>query len=173
MIGTSPRQIPGHIIMSLANKYPCTLVSIGMLESNLNNRAFHRLTALHGGQIEILWGKSPRAHLLVGMLRFLYLTQTNRACPLLFILFLCLFLSSWPFRLCFIPSILPTILRFLTLFFRSYLCLIGPFNYIFLYESLLQPWPRSGELRTQKLKVFSGENTELKRSSFKPEVGSI
>ena len=27
--------------------------------------------------------------------------------------------------------------------------------------------PRSGELRTQKLKVLSGENTELKRSPFK------
>ena len=30
----------------------------------------------------------------------------------------------------FIPLILPTTLRFLTLFFRSYLCLIGPFNCI-------------------------------------------
>ena len=28
---------------------------------------------------------------------------------------------------------------FLTLFFLSYLCLIGPFNYISVYESLLQP----------------------------------
>ena len=27
----------------------------------------------------------------------------------------------------------------LTLFFKSYFCLIGPFNYISLYESLLQP----------------------------------
>ena len=26
------------------------------------------------------------------------------------------------------------------LFFRSYLCLTGPFNFISLYESLLQPW---------------------------------
>ena len=33
----------------------------------------------------------------------------------------------------------PTTLRFLTQFFRSYLCLIGPFKYISLYESLLQP----------------------------------
>ena len=32
-------------------------------------------------------------------------------------------------------------LRFLTLFFRSYLCLIGPFNYrISLSECLLQLW---------------------------------
>ena len=30
--------------------------------------------------------------------------------------------------------------RFLTLFFRSYLRLLGPFNYISLYESLLQHW---------------------------------
>ena len=28
---------------------------------------------------------------------------------------------------------------FLTLFFRSYLCLIGPFSFISLYESLCQP----------------------------------
>ena len=34
-------------------------------------------------------------------------------------------------------------LRFLTLFFWSYLCLIGPFNYMSLYESLLQPWYKS------------------------------
>ena len=33
----------------------------------------------------------------------LCLTQTNRACPLLFILFLCLFLSFCPFQLYFIP----------------------------------------------------------------------
>ena len=34
----------------------------------------------------------------------------------------------------------PKTLRFLILFFWSHLCLIGPFNYISLYESLLQPW---------------------------------
>ena len=34
---------------------------------------------------------------------------------------------------------------------QSYFCLIGPFNYIYLSKSLLK-WPRSGELRTQKLK---------------------
>ena len=28
MIGTSPRQIPVHIFMSLANKYSCILVSL-------------------------------------------------------------------------------------------------------------------------------------------------
>ena len=37
-----------------------------------------------------------------------------------------------------IPFILPTTLDFLSLFFRSYFCLIGPFHYISLYESLLQ-----------------------------------
>ena len=31
-------------------------------------------------------------------------------------------------------------LRFLTLFFQSYLSPIGPFNYIPFYESLFQPW---------------------------------
>ena len=56
----------------------------------------------------------------------------------MFILFLCLFLSLWPFQLYFIPRILLTTVRFLTLFFRSYFCLIGPFNYISLYESLPQ-----------------------------------
>ena len=58
----------------------------------------------------------------------------------LFILFLRLFLSLWHFRLYFIPSILPTAFRLLTLFFQSYLCLFGPFNFVFLCESLLQPW---------------------------------
>ena len=33
----------------------------------------------------------------------------------------------------------PTTLRFPALFFRSYFCLIGSFNYISLYESLPQP----------------------------------
>ena len=33
----------------------------------------------------------------------------------------------------------PTTLRFPTLFFRFYFCLIGSFNYIYLYESLPQP----------------------------------
>ena len=38
--------------------------------------------------------KSLRAHLyVVGMLWFMFLTETKRACPLLFILFLCLLLS--------------------------------------------------------------------------------
>ena len=32
-------------------------------------------------------------------------------------------------------------LRFLTLFFRPHFCLIGPFNYVSLYESLPQPCP--------------------------------
>ena len=55
---------------------------------------------------------------------------------LLLILFLCLFLFLWPFQLYFIPYILPTTLPFLTLFFRSYFCLIGPFIYISLSLSL-------------------------------------
>ena len=47
----------------------------------------------------------------------------------------------WAFQLYFTPYILPTPLCFLTLFFRSYLCLIGLFNYNYVsYESLLQPW---------------------------------
>ena len=39
----------------------------------------------------------------------------------------------------FYSILLPTTLRFLTLFFRSDLCLIGPFNDVFLHKSLLQP----------------------------------
>ena len=69
-----------------------------------------------------------------------YVLDINQpSLPTLFILFLCLFLSLWPFQLYFIPYILPTSLRFLTLFFRSYVCLVGPFIYTSLYESLLQP----------------------------------
>ena len=56
--------------------------------------------------------------------------------PTPFNLFLGLFLSLWPFQRYFIP---PTILRLLTLSFRSGLCLTGPLNYIFLNESLPQP----------------------------------
>ena len=37
-------------------------------------------------------------------------------------------------------SFSPTTLRLLIVLFRSYLCLIGPFNYISLYEGLPQPW---------------------------------
>ena len=40
-------------------------------------------------------------------------------------------MSFWSFQLYFIPQIPPTSLRSLTLFSRSYFCLIGPFNYIF------------------------------------------
>ena len=45
------------------------------------------------------WAKSLRAHLHVdGMWQFMLLTKTSQACPLLFILFWCLFLSLWPFN---------------------------------------------------------------------------
>ena len=85
--------------------------------------------------------ESPRAHFhVVEMLRFMSLTQINRPCPFLFILFLCLFLSLWPFQPYFISYILPTTHRFLALFFRSYFCLVGPFSYISFYESLPQHW---------------------------------
>ena len=56
--------------------------------------------------------------------------------PTPFKLFFCLFLSLWPFQLYFIPWILPKTLRFLTLFFRSYFCLILSFQlYISLWKS--------------------------------------
>ena len=60
-----------------------------------------------------------------------YVLHINQpSLPTLFLLFLCLFLSLWPFQLYFIPKFLPTTLCFLTLFFRSYICSIGPFNSI-------------------------------------------
>ena len=64
----------------------------------------------------------------------------QRRLPTLFILFLGLFLSLWPFQLYFIPCFIPTTPRFLTLFFWSYFCLIGPFNCMSPYQSLSQPW---------------------------------
>ena len=48
----------------------------------------------------------------------------HRACPLLFVLFLCLFVSLWPFPLYCIPWILQTTLCFLTLFFWSLSALV-------------------------------------------------
>ena len=53
-----------------------------------------------------------------------------RACPFLFIL------TLRPFQVRFIPYILLTILSSLTLFFRSYFYLIGPFNFLDLCGSL-------------------------------------
>ena len=47
-----------------------------------------------------------------------------------FILFLCLFLSLWPFQLYFIPKILLKTLCCLTLFFQSYFCFYRPSNCI-------------------------------------------
>ena len=57
------------------------------------------------------------------------------------LLFLCLFLSLWPFQLYLIPYFLPTALRFPAPSFWCYFCLIGPVSYVSLYESLLQPLP--------------------------------
>ena len=70
-----------------------------------------------------------------------YVLEINQpSLPTSFTWFMCLFLSLWLFHLYFIPQILPTTLHFLTLFFLSYFCVIGPFNCISLYESLLQPF---------------------------------
>ena len=74
--------------------------------------------------------QSPRAYLsVVGMLRFTFLTWTNRACPLFF--FFCssvFFCLHGPFNCISFQKNLPTTLRFFTLFFRSYFCLTGPFS---------------------------------------------
>ena len=69
-----------------------------------------------------------------GCCGLLFFTSTSQACPLRFIPFLCLFLSLRPFQLYFIPPVLPTALRFLTLFFRCCFCLIGPFNSVSLWK---------------------------------------
>ena len=84
--------------------------------------------------------KSPWAHLyVVGMLRLYVfdINQPNSPTPFYSVLVsISVFMAL---STNFIPSILPTTLRFLTLSFRSCLCLIGPFSYTSLYESLLHP----------------------------------
>ena len=68
-----------------------------------------------------------------------YVVEINQpSLPTLFTLFLCLFLSLWPFQLYFIPKFSRQLSVF-SLFFQSDLCLISPFNYVSLNESLLQP----------------------------------
>ena len=81
---------------------------------------------------------SPQAHLhKAGMLWFMSdINQLSLLTPFYSVLvyftlygpFNCISFHKFSQQLC-----------FLTLFFWSYLCLIGPFNYISLYESLLQP----------------------------------
>ena len=104
-----------------------------------------------------------------------HINQRSLPTPFLFFYSVLLFLSLWLFQLYFIPSILPTTLRFLALFLWSYICLTGPFNYISLYESLLQLWynPPQWGAADAEIKVPSGENTELKRSSFQAWSRSV
>ena len=71
----------------------------------------------------------------VPMLRFISLTWTNWACPLLFILRLCLFLLSWLFRL-FYSIKSHDDYPLLTLFFCSCSWLVDPFNHVYLFMSL-------------------------------------
>ena len=87
---------------------------------------------------------SPSARLhVVGMLRFMSLTFLDINQTELDHFFYSVLVSvsvfialSTVFRSINAPD---NSLRFLTLFFRSYFCLIGPFNYVSLNESLLQP----------------------------------
>ena len=122
-------------------------------------------TVPHGGQIESLWGKKRGLEVsaefsidycwvysvsiaLPRWLTFswwgpygLYLWHelTELAHSFLFCsrIYFCLYghFNCISFR-----KFFRQLLRFLTLFFRSYLCLIGTFKYISLYESLLPPW---------------------------------
>ena len=109
---------------------------------------------------------SPWAHLhVVGILWFMSKPQTNRACPFLFILFLCLFLSYDPFNC--IPFH-----KFSRQFSVFSLCSSGLISALLVlstlcvYESLLQPFPQWGAADAE-IKAPSGENTELNRSPFK------
>ena len=77
---------------------------------------------------------SPRAHLLVvGMLRFLSdINQPSLPTPFFYSVLMSVFVFlalSTVFHSINSPNNSP----FLTLFFRSYLCLTGPFNYIYLF----------------------------------------
>ena len=63
--------------------------------------------------------------------------KSQQSLPTPFILFLYLFLSLWPFQLYFIPQILPSTLRFLTLFSWSNSALLGLSTiYLFMKVSL-------------------------------------
>ena len=88
-------------------------MTLAAVDSTLNIRDQQRLhTAVGIAQCSwsfaplpllLLVPKSSRPHLdVVGMLWFASKTSTSRACPLLLTLFLCLFLSLWPFQLYFI-----------------------------------------------------------------------
>ena len=115
---------------------------------------------------------SPWAHLhVVGILWFMSKPQTNRACPFLFILFLCLFLSYDPFNC--IPFH-----KFSRQFSVFSLCSSGLISALLVlstlcvYESLLQPFPQWGAADAE-IKAPSGENTELNRSPFQAWSRSV
>ena len=119
-----------------------TLLDTLLLNTLLNQVVRSLSTSTDDSDFNVsLYHNCPRGLTFMrwGMLLFMSLAQTNQACPFFLILFFCLFPSSWPFQLYFVPQILPTTLRFLTLFFRSYFSPIGLFSYISLYENLHQP----------------------------------
>ena len=78
---------------------------------------------------------------VVVVLFFLSVLGVNQPSLLtLFALFLRLFPSLWPFNYISFQKFSWQFSPFLTLFYWSYFCLIGPFSYISLHESLPQPW---------------------------------
>ena len=110
-----------------------------------NRQCLHRLASISSAllqKVHMCWGPWTASNFRVSFFVYIFtFSLLNRACLLLFfILFSCLFLSLWPFQLHFILWFLPTTVRFLTLFFRSYFCLTDPFNYLSLYQNLPQPW---------------------------------
>ena len=77
--------------------------------------------------------------LILILLHFFLFCPTQPCLPTPFHSVLVSISVLWPFQLYFNPCILSIALRFLTLFFRSYICLIGPLNCVSLPENLPQP----------------------------------
>ena len=88
---------------------------------------------------------------------------TNRARPLLFILFLRIFMSLWLFKMHFIPQILRITLRFLTLFLQSHLSLPYWSIQLYIYISL---WTSPSALK-KSIVVDWAQNTNLLILFFK------
>ena len=89
-------------------------------------------------------------------------------------LLLCVLLSLWPFQfqLYFIPYILPTVLSFFTLFFRSSFCLIGPFNNVYLYWSLLECVRDPARLPCTATRVSGRRDSEDRGTHWLYSIGS-
>ena len=115
-----------HKPTELATPFYSVLVSISVFST-----VFHSINSPDNRLIFTWWG-------CCGLCLFFC---TNRAYPLLFICSCVYFCLYGPFNCISFRKFSPKLCAF-TLFFRSYFYLTGPFNYMSLYESLLQPWHR-------------------------------